>query len=793
MTINRCVGRLVAAGRITAKEGDDVLAMFRGVQGQLYETMPPASANAAAIQEVVNALRQSAQEKRFHAQHQAIRSSDIQDRLIEGSGQRGAVGARIVDEIDARIENVQARLFRLFNTALEEYRSKFPGLRPDLAGPRNMVRELFGVDTGDQVAKAAAAGWERAAAYSVTRAKAAGKLFEDNEDWRLPQFWESSRVRDRQAEFMADMRQAVHSGALVVFDKETMTPIRIGDAQQLEALETVLHRAYTDIVAEGERPGVFSALVRTFQFQEGRAGAEAWLNLMAKYGGGQDVMAMLTGQLGKMSRDIGSIETLGPKPNATMRMMVELMQEEEREMGGAGVGRSLRLESSQAVERAWRVISGKADQVKSDAIAGFFGGLRSLATATNLGGAVVSAVPGDTVTMALAAHANGLAVTRVLAGTAREIAGGVDARAQAARLNVVAHAVMDAGIAGRRFDDQVAGPELLRNMAQFVIRAQGLQRWTESAKRAFTMEFLGTIADQGRVGWSGLDANFRGFLEKHRFTREEWNTLRSAAPLEVEGARFFDLDAAEAVDARLARRLMDAVLQERRMAVIEPNSRVRGLTTGALERGTWTGELTRSTMMFKSFPITVAMMHILPAFTHGASAGVRARAAAYVLLSTTAGAAAIWAKDILAGREPRPPDNFSFWGAAFAQGGGGGIYGDFLYSATARTGTQPLAVLGGPLATQGEQLLRLVHQGYRQAFDPDQASLGVQFARTMKTFAPGSSLWYARLALDRAVFDQISLLVDPDGGRRTFRRMESRIKREMGSSYWWRPGQLTPG
>jgi hypothetical protein len=58
-----------------------------------------------------------------------------------------------------------------------------------------MVGELFNVDSGDAVAKAAAAGWKDADRVGRKIRAVAGKIFEENENWRLPQFWSADRVR----------------------------------------------------------------------------------------------------------------------------------------------------------------------------------------------------------------------------------------------------------------------------------------------------------------------------------------------------------------------------------------------------------------------------------------------------------------------------------------------------------------------------------------------------------------------------------------------------------------------
>ena len=58
--------------------------------------------------------------------------------------------------------------------------------------------------------------------YGANRATAAGKIFEQREDWRIPQPWQSSRVaRFSEAEFVKDFRAEMDNGGLKLFDKET--------------------------------------------------------------------------------------------------------------------------------------------------------------------------------------------------------------------------------------------------------------------------------------------------------------------------------------------------------------------------------------------------------------------------------------------------------------------------------------------------------------------------------------------------------------------------------------------
>jgi hypothetical protein len=66
-----------------------------------------------------------------------------------------------------------------------------------------------------------------------------------------------------------------------------------------------------------------------------------------------------------------------------------------------------------------------------------------------------------------------------------------------------------------------------------------------------------------------------------------------------------------------------------------------------------------------------------------------------------------------------------------------------------------------------------------------------ELRRFAEGFLPGNSLWYARLAIERLVKDQLELIGDPKAERK-WRRAERKQRREFGTNMWWRRGELAP-
>jgi hypothetical protein len=62
----------------------------------------------------------------------------------------------------------------------------------------------------------------------------------------------------------------------------------------------------------------------------------------------------------------------------------------------------------------------------------------------------------------------------------------------------------------------------------------------------------------------------------------------------------------------------------------------------------------------------------------------------------------------------------------------------------------------------------------------------------MKSYTPVvGSLWYARLAYERLVLDQLALKFD-NKARQRMKTQENNRRRNYEQEFYWRPGKLTP-
>ncbi len=798
MSIANCLTRLVEAKRITQKQADDALALHEGIQGRLYPEMGPASAEAAGALEAARVMAQAAQERKLMAAKQAIRQAEVMQRMERHpKGKTSGLMSTLVRDnweggsqmgdainIESHAEGVTKRLLKMVDGAFEPYRSTMAGLRQDTETIWNVVDEVYGVDTGDINAKAAAKGFTDATKYAVDRVKKGGKPLSVLEDWRLPQMWDANQVKKAgERAFLDDLWKEYESGNLRVIDKAGQ-----GEAPR-GAVPGIIQNAFKDITlgkGQGSGAGGFSNQLRVFRFEN----PETYKTLMRKYGvGSGGLFNTMMGHIQGMGKEISFVEVLGPRYEQAFDKLLSVAREDDAvrvDTKLKAFQRSVTMNSPAAVQRTYDALSGRLGVAQSELIAGIGGGIRNLQTASRLGSAAIAALPGDSVTTMLASNYNAIPAANVLSRLMRDLTTNREGAEELAKqLNLTAATVLDTAIGTKRFDDEIIGQGITGRAADAVMRLSGINGWTEGLKRAFSMEFMGLIARQADRKHGDLDPMFRGFLDRYGFTPDDWDKLRAAPQLEAEGSRYFDVNGVE--DERLADRLMSAVIDERHFAVVEPDSRIRGAMAMGLQRGTIIGEAVRSATQFKSFPMTFMMTHLMRSMTQGDMSNRAYRTTQLFLLTTLGGAALVQAQSVIAGRDPNDMGTPQFWVEAAMRGGGLGMMGDFVYSGTTRGGEGITQLVAGPgpgamIGATGDLL---------QTMAGNKEVSGKTLAQHMKAWTPGSSLWYSKLATDRLIFDNIQSMIDPDY-RSSFSRYETRMRKDFGQTFWWGPGDRLP-
>lgn len=332
-------------------------------------------------------------------------------------------------------------------------------------------------------------------------------------------------------------------------------------------------------------------------------------------------------------------------------------------------------------------------------------------------------------------------------------------------------------------------------LADRIISLQGLGAWTQGGKNGIAKDLMAHFAGMTGKGWSDLEPRARETMARHGFTETSWNTIRGAVP---EDGFWLTANAVTKAGGRaLGEQWAMMLIKETRTAIIEGTSRTTTAWRGDAARGTIPGELLRSFGQFKSFGFGVIFQVLRPVLQE---LGVnRARGAEYAmaLLVTSAllGAVALALKDIKDGRDPRKvlDDEMladpNFWVAAIAQGGGFGIYGDFLFADFNRFGGSLPATVAGPVWQRVDNLAKLTVGNLAQARKGENTNFGAEAVRFARLNTP--KLWYIQKFHD-AGFDFLQRMFDPKAEQAFAKQRSTRAKDYDGQEFWWGPGEYKP-
>jgi hypothetical protein len=312
------------------------------------------------------------------------------------------------------------------------------------------------------------------------------------------------------------------------------------------------------------------------------------------------------------------------------------------------------------------------------------------------------------------------------------------------------------------------------------------------------MEFMGTLADSVGKKFDDLPPMLKKTLERYDIGSDRWDMIRATDLYDEQGAKFLrPLDVKSRTDLtpemanQLGIRLMEMINTETNFAVPSTSVRGRVALTGETRPGTIAGELTRSFAMYKGFGITLLNTHLMRGMNQAGVKGKGVYFADLLISATVMGALAMQLKEMSKGRDPRPMDSPEFWGAAFLQGGGLGIYGDFLFSDVNRFGGGLAQTIAGPVVGFANDVRNLTLGNMMEVASGEDSNAASEMVKFVQRYTPGSSLWYMRLGLERMLFERLQLYSDPKAPQK-FRSGQNKYKREYDQDYWWAPGKPAP-
>jgi hypothetical protein len=591
----------------------------------------------------------------------------------------------------------------------------------------------------------------------------------------------------------------------------------IDDAADLE--ERFLYRAWWNIVSGAHEVLGGAQDLAEFRPPAGKARAvskhrvlhfrdpDAWMDYHAEYGRGS-LYGVVMGELERGGKNAALMARWGPSPEAAFGRTMETLGSAARARGDAGAANALQSRLRQA---EFDELTGETNRPDNLRLALIGRTIRTSQVLSKLGGMVLSALS-DT---ALASQAMTRAGGNFAGGYGAALKGIArlqDAEGKrAADLLDVGSRSAAAHLMGRF--TATDGPLGWSAWAQRVFyRVNGFEAWSDGLRRGVGEMLSAHWGAEAQFEWAGLQAGTRETFERYGIDRGLWDLARTGTtPLE-DGRTYFSLEAIDGLSdaqvhgwaglkgkqatAAAAARLRDDIkLRFQTMtggilddALTEARARERVALVQGLKAGTVWGEAVRSFTQFWSFSAAILGRHVAPAARGFAGRQPVALLAHLIVATTLLGAASLQAKQLVKGRTPRPLDRPETWLAALLQGGGMGIYGDFLFGEYARSGMPAtISSFAGPSVSELERL-RLVVGAAAGTLNPlttdekrdaSKQVLEQQGFRFIKDNTPFANIFYTRLALDYLVLWRLQEAISPG----YLARYEANVREREGSDF----------
>ena len=518
--------------------------------------------------------------------------------------------------------------------------------------------------------------------------------------------------------------------------------------------------------------------------------ADTWYDYDQKFGRASLREAFLQ-DLQQSARATALMENLGTNPEA----MVERVQKRllEKHQGDLKKVKQLKRETAAITfDAALAEVTGDVNIGSHTTLARTLHSYRSLQTMAKLGGAWISALS-DVAFIAsnriyqgrslMGAWNDGL--TAVFRGMNKG-----EMREFADRLGVGLEAQLGDFMSRFNAADDVAGQT--SKMMSLFFKLNLLQPWTESNKRGVTLMIANDLGREASKSYAKLPDDLKRVLNIYGIDEAKWNVARKGATKGPDGRVY--LVPGEISDVNVRESFFALLTSEADNSVPSPGARERAAIRRGYRPGTFAGEGIRFLTQFKSFGVT-ALTKNLGRHMYGYGArrkrdqimrGVGANMGIInsIVGTTVLGYYVMQLKEVIKGREMREPSPEALI-AAMLQGGGLGIYGDFLFGEANRFGGGMLETVAGPGITTVAEALDLIQRSRDIVLGGDEDVSG-DTIRLLKGNVPFANLFYTKQAMDYLIWYQLQETVNPG----YLRRMERRIERENNQEFWLPPSSI---
>lgn len=840
MGVKDCIIAARDRGALSEQEAEQLVAAFDTRFAQHRLSMGDDVAKARARTDLEKALAAEAAEKRRRAnltEAARLRIKGHMQGYKDRSGGKNVLeaalgllshyGFRATSSVRGRTEAIIAAAHgRLTDVMTTFERRGILGRRPNRALQSALVRELHGEAAGDATARSLAQSISQTFEDLRQRFNAAGGAIGHLEDFGLPHTHDRLKVRDAG-------REGWKAAIRPLLDPNRMTNSVTGQAVGAAGLDAALDHVWESIVSQNRahmqptmmRQGLGSIATqrqdeRFLQFRDG----ESWLAYNARFGKG-DVVQGIFNHINGMARDIAAMEVLGPNPAAMVEYMRQVVSHEigQREVGRPSRAAASIFTKSQANVAAYRIgslweeLRGRPEVASG--FAEFTANAKNTLMSAQLASTVILAAATDPFVARAARKLAGIRITSTIRDMAHALSR--SGREEIVRSGVIMDDFLHVMDDHLRFLGPAVGSGWSRWIADRAVTWSGLQPITVGRKLVEARAWQSTVADNAGRSFSELAPIFRNALQGFGVTSEHWEVWRravdphgfvTAAEIERRGGavRYIDLGAASLADAAVERRALahraaaDKLSEvisswsERSVPAGTPN--MRSAVSGKVPRGTVAGELLSWLLQYKSFGLSFTIMQIEATIEKAqARAGGRGFRSGLAYFAPMAiglmfgGALYTQIKGLADGKKPADmnptkSEGLDFWLRASIQGGGFGVFGDFIKASENRFGQTVTEALAGPVPAFVSDAAKFDY-AEGAAFIGAKTNLGRELVKFARRYTPVvSSHWATRGAYNRLILDNLQWMLDPAADK-SFKAQASMAKKN-GQAYFVPPGSL---
>tara|TARA_R110000765_G_scaffold160608_1_gene264901 strand:- start:37 stop:2646 length:2610 start_codon:yes stop_codon:yes gene_type:complete len=372
-----------------------------------------------------------------------------------------------------------------------------------------------------------------------------------------------------------------------------------------------------------------------------------------------------------------------------------------------------------------------------------------------------------------------------------------------------------------RFGSNDSLPGMIGKAHQMFFRLNGMTWWNDAQKTGLARMMSADLANYANLSFNDIPTKTKLNLQRYGITAEDWAVYGAMERKAVDGNDYLVPSAVDTVDNAVLeagalreanatrKRKLKTVTKDELLrykdnlstklstyftdaadtAIPTPGAKERAIMNQGTERGTVLGEAIRALMQLKGFPITYVTKGMTQHYHAKKQAGESGMyGLSQMMIGTTImGYLSMTTKDILKGKSPaevysdREGFNEKTFIRAFTQGGGAGIYGDFVFGEFNRFGRSPLETFAGPTFGTAADVLKL----WASVREGKTDNITKNSFRMLVSNTPYANLFYTKTALDYLFIYGIMEKSNPG----YLSRMERKIEKETDQEYYIPPSR----